>query len=350
MDIKKQAQEFFEKWEFADNKKVKIAFFGQPGAGKSSLINELVGKKVAETGNSTDTTQRAQIIEYNEVVFVDLPGYGTCEFPANQYFTQFNPLQYDLFICVFNGKLQDADKTFFKILQQAKRQCIFVRNKADGIYDDNKTVYELEAEITHDVCQHLTDTVKVLFTSCKKTLPIDKRGITSLQEEMISRLEPTLGDKFLRNVRAYSNEILEQKKQEAVKAINKAMLVAAGNGLNPLLGVDVGIDVKIMSMMYAGIRKSFAISEEEITAGNATNHLINIIAGGLKKETISRGLEKLMTDAMKERLVKYIPIIGQIATMGLGATTMYYLGREYIDACFTYAQKRLETEIKLWNQ
>ena len=71
MDIKKQAQEFFEKWELADNKKVKIAFFGQPGAGKSSLINELVGKKVAETGNSTDTTQRAQIIEYNEVVFVD---------------------------------------------------------------------------------------------------------------------------------------------------------------------------------------------------------------------------------------------------------------------------------------
>ena len=85
-----------------DNKKVKIAFFGQPGAGKSSLINELVGKKVAATGNGTDTTQIAQIIEYNEVVFVDLPGYGTCEFPANQYFTQFNPLQYDLFICVFS--------------------------------------------------------------------------------------------------------------------------------------------------------------------------------------------------------------------------------------------------------
>ncbi|MDD4320929.1 MAG: GTPase domain-containing protein [Acidaminococcaceae bacterium] len=347
MDVKAQAQDFIEKWVFEDSKKVKIAFFGQPGAGKSSLINELVGKNVTATGNMTDTTKTAQIIEHNEVLFVDLPGYDTSEFPANKYFNSFNPLQYDLFVCVFNEKLQEADKVFFKILQQAKRQCIFVRNKADGIYDNQKSLAELQVEITDDICWQLTDTVKVLFTSCKQTLPIEQRGIAALQEEIIFRLEPALGDKFLRNVRAYSQEILVQKKQETIKAINKAMLIAAGNGLNPIFGVDMGIDAKIMSMMYERIRKSFAISEEEITKGSATDNMLQLIARGVKKETITKGLKKIMTKEMQERLVKYIPIMGQLVSVGLGAGTMYYLGVEYTEACFAYAKKRLETEIKL---
>lgn len=47
MNLKNQVEEFFLKWNGEDNGKVKIAMFGQPGAGKSSLINELVGEKIA---------------------------------------------------------------------------------------------------------------------------------------------------------------------------------------------------------------------------------------------------------------------------------------------------------------
>jgi GTP-binding protein EngB required for normal cell division len=347
MDIKSQAQAFIEKWVYEDSKKVKIAFFGQPGAGKSSLINELVGEKVAITGSMTDTTRQAQIIEYNEVIFVDLPGYDTSEFPVNKYFTQFNPLQYDLFICVFSGKLQQADIKFFKTLTRAKRQCIFVRNKEDSLYAAKKTLAAIKEEITDDVCHQLTNQVKVLFTSCKKNLPVVQRGISELQEEIIFCLEPALGDKFLRNVKAYTKSILAQKKQEAAKAINKAMIMAAGNGLNPLFGVDVGIDAKIMSIMYERIRKLFEISEEEINTDGGRSHLLKLIARGIKKDTIIKGLETVMSKEMKEKMSKYIPVIGQVTAMSLGAGTMYYLGMEYLDVCYEYAQKRLEEEIKM---
>jgi len=347
MDIKSQAQDFIEKWVYEDSKKVKIVFFGQPGAGKSSLINELVGEKVAATSSMTDTTLQAQIIEYNEVIFVDLPGYDTSEFPVNKYFTQFNPLQYDLFICVFSGKLQQSDIKFFKTLTRLKRQCIFVRNKTDGLYAANKTLEVIKAEITDDVCRQLTNQVKVLFTSCKKNLPVIQRGIPELQEEIILRLEPALGDKFLRNAKAYTRSILVQKKQEASKAINKAMIMAASNGLNPLFGVDVGIDAKIMNIMYNRIRKMFEISDEEINTGGGKNHLLKLLARGLKKDTIIKGLETLMTEEMKKKTAKYIPVIGQVTAMSLGAGTMYYLGMEYLEVCYDYAQKRLEEEIKM---
>jgi hypothetical protein len=259
-------------------------------------------------------------------------------------------LQYDLFVCVFSGKLQQADIKFFKTLTRLKRQCIFVRNKTDGLYAANKTLETIKAEITDDVCRQLIDQVKVLFTSCKKKLPAIQRGIPELQEEIISRLEPALGDKFLRNAKAYTRGILTQKEQEASKAINKAMIMAAGNGLNPLFGVDVGIDAKIMSIMYERIRRMFEISDEEINTGGGKNHLLKLLARGLKKDTIIKGLETVMTKEMKEKMAKYIPVIGQVTAMSLGAGTMYYLGMEYLDACYDYAQKRLEEEIKMREQ
>jgi hypothetical protein len=46
--ITKDIQKLLEQLKEDDAVEVKIAIFGQPGAGKSSLINKLVGKKVAK--------------------------------------------------------------------------------------------------------------------------------------------------------------------------------------------------------------------------------------------------------------------------------------------------------------
>lgn len=72
---------FLEAWQKEKEQKVRICLFGQPGAGKSSLINELIGEKKAKVGTGTDTTKEAQVIESGSVVYVDLPGYDTARFP-----------------------------------------------------------------------------------------------------------------------------------------------------------------------------------------------------------------------------------------------------------------------------
>ena len=347
MNLKNQVEEFFLKWNGENNVKVKIAMFGQPGAGKSSLINELVGEKIAQVSAETDATKKTQVVEYNDVVFVDLPGYDTSEYPANAYFTQFEPLQYDLFVCVFSGKIQAADVELFRKLAKCGRQCIVVRNKADGLYDPEKSLETLKGEIIDDVRTQLDQKVTVIFTSCKKTVPACERGIPALQQAIINSLDEALQDKFLRNVRAYTKKTLEAKKAMAAAAIKKAMVAASANGLNPIIGVDVGIDLKILSNMYKRIRKAFAITDNEIKDNIMKNALVEKIALGLKKESVTEAIRKTMSEKTQKKVARFIPLVGKVATMGMGAGSMYYLGMEYLNNCYKYAAKRLEDEINM---
>ena len=53
------------------------AFVGRSNVGKSSLINAIVGEKVARTSNTPGRTQSLNLFNYNDkVIIVDLPGYG----------------------------------------------------------------------------------------------------------------------------------------------------------------------------------------------------------------------------------------------------------------------------------
>lgn len=351
MDLKTAADVFLKNWQQESGQKLTIALFGQPGAGKSSLINELLGKKVALVSVETDTTKKAQVIEGDEVILVDLPGYDTSEFPANNYFAVFDPLQYDLFLCVFNNKLTQADVDFFRKLTLGCRECIFVRNKIDSLYDATKTTAELKNEIKKDVTEQIGSPQTVVFTSCKPTAPASMRGIADLESAITLHLSPALQDKFNRTAKAYTQEVLLEKKRLALAAIKKASVMAAGNGLNPVIGVDVGIDVHIMSVMYAKIRKIFAITELELEGrGSKKSALVEKIAMGVKKDSIISVFKKTLSNKMEKKLAKYIPLVGQATAVGLSAGSMYYLGSEYLDSCYEYASKRLEMEIKMRTQ
>ena len=53
------------------------AFVGRSNVGKSSLINAIVGEKVARTSNTPGRTQSLNLFNYaDKTMIVDLPGYG----------------------------------------------------------------------------------------------------------------------------------------------------------------------------------------------------------------------------------------------------------------------------------
>src|SRR5260221_13656847 len=67
-----------------------VAFLGRSNVGKSSVINSLLGTKIAKTSSTPGRTQSINFFEvrwagkpHPEVVFADLPGYGYARVPKS---------------------------------------------------------------------------------------------------------------------------------------------------------------------------------------------------------------------------------------------------------------------------
>lgn len=346
-DAKALVSQFLQAWQRERDRKIKICLFGQPGAGKSSLINELAGQRVARVSQATDTTRQAQIVECPDVIYVDLPGYDTSLFPENAYFSVFNPLQYDLFLCVFAGKLHEADVEFFGKIARTGRVCLFVRNKCDGLYDPSCSQEELEEKITRDVHHLVGPREQVVFTSCRRNRPAAERGIPELERAMGALLPEAQRDRFFRHAKAYTEEALLVKRKAAERSLKKFMVLAAANGLNPVIGMDAALDSQILKSLYRAIREAFGVSEKEVQPEGTSSQVVKKLAEGVTGERVTKGLTWLLRKKASGKVAKVIPVVGGAAVMGFNAGSMYFLGEKYIDACWEYALERLQAEIQM---
>jgi GTP-binding protein EngB required for normal cell division/uncharacterized protein (DUF697 family) len=340
-NIKEAAQQLRKKIEAEQKDKLKIALFGQPGAGKSSLINRIVGQNVAKSGAGTDITVDAQVIEYGDLVFVDLPGYGTSKYPPNNWFDQFKPTDYDLFLCVFSGKFHEADTTFFKQLKNAGRVCLFVRNKHDDLWQDGKETHELEEEISNDVERQVGSAQKVFFVSCRK-----QTGLDEIVKGIQNALDPAKKEKYARSAKAYSKEHLEAKRAACEKLVYTFAGLSAANGLNPIIGLDVGVDLSIMLSLFAQIRSAYGLSDEKINnLGPALLPLGKKVIDLASKEGALLLLKRFGTAQVTKEIAKWVPFVGQAIAAAAGFGMTLAAGRSYLNDCHELATQILDQEL-----
>lgn len=118
--------------------------------GKSSLINSLLGHKIAKTSSSPGRTQSINFFEVRwagkpqpELVFVDLPGYGYARVPkavTGQWSSFIDPYLKErrcLALCLalvdLNVPPQESDRQLLQFLQAAERPALIVGTKADKL-------------------------------------------------------------------------------------------------------------------------------------------------------------------------------------------------------------------------
>ena len=342
------AQELRRKWEEMENTEVKIALVGQPGSGKSSLINALLGKKLFEVGVHTDTTVTAQEEKFGDLIITDLPGYGTGRFPINEWVKEFKPEEYDLYIFVFSGKLHDSDAELFKYLKQWQEErnhpFFVVRNKVDEIWDEDKTLEELQSIIRKDVKDKMADNnAKVYFTSCRK-----RTGLDELKDDIFaSDILKVKKDKIIEAFKANTVKDLDAKKAVCLDKVDTYAYMSAANALNPIPGVDISVDIGIAFKLMDEIRQAFGLEDVEklkkyeILAPFAKK-LIDEVLKYTTKEGIILVLKKYASKIIRNKLAKYIPFAGQMVAAIAGYTMIEYLGKEYVDACYELSKLILE--------
>ena len=127
-----------------------IAFLGRSNVGKSSLINALIGAKLARTSNTPGRTRSINFYEVRsagqpkpEMLFADLPGYGYAKVSRevsadwarfiNPYLHQRPSLALCLVLVDSNIPPQDSDAQLIQFLGARERPYAIVATKCDRL-------------------------------------------------------------------------------------------------------------------------------------------------------------------------------------------------------------------------
>jgi len=127
-----------------------IAFLGRSNVGKSSVINSLVGTKMARTSSTPGRTRAINFFELRiagkprpEMIFADLPGYGYAKISreiSGQWPSFIDPYlrgRSTLALCVAlvdsNIPPQESDQQLLDFLAATERPFVIVATKSDRI-------------------------------------------------------------------------------------------------------------------------------------------------------------------------------------------------------------------------
>ena len=123
-----------------------VAMLGRTNVGKSTLVNLLVGEKVAATANKVQTTRTAirGIVnrENSQIIFIDTPGIHKPKTKLNETMieTSFGVLsEIDLILFVIEATSEDIGRGDMRILEKIKesnKKAILIINKIDLVKRD----------------------------------------------------------------------------------------------------------------------------------------------------------------------------------------------------------------------
>ena len=163
-----------------------VSLIGRPNVGKSTLLNSIIGKKVAITSDKPQTTRN--IIEgiYNasdtQIVFVDTPGIHKPKYKLGKYLNKqayysIDDVDVVVFLVDASEELGKGDLYIIEKLKEIDKPVILILNKIDKIkkeqillkIDEYKDLYDFKEIIPLSALKK--DNIKTLLEVLNKYLP-----------------------------------------------------------------------------------------------------------------------------------------------------------------------------------
>lgn len=119
-----------------------VAIVGRPNVGKSTLLNRILGQKIAITSNKPQTTRNRILgihnFEGGQALFVDTPGIHKPKgklnrFMVDQAISACSDVDLVLFLVEANDKPGGGDEYILRLLEKAKAPVCLVINKIDMV-------------------------------------------------------------------------------------------------------------------------------------------------------------------------------------------------------------------------
>jgi len=190
-----------------------VAVVGRPNVGKSTLMNAILGEKIAIVSPKPQTTRIRQLGIYTrddvQIIFVDTPGIHEArtklgEFMVGVAVDALRDADLILFLVDVSAPPHDEDRRIIDLIQQAGNVTLMVLNKTDLA---NEEVLSANRETFHT----LLPGAEMVTTSAKLG-----QGVNDVMERIIARLpegpryypEDQLSDTAVRDIAA---EIVREK-------------------------------------------------------------------------------------------------------------------------------------------
>ena len=275
-------------------KLLKICIVGKTNAGKSTLLNSLVGETVSISNKKINTTEDLIIglvnLKNNQLIFYDTPGINNLKKNTNfkinfkrNLWQGLNESDLIIYLIDIKNYYKDEIKNHILKLNEIKKNIIIIFNKNDLI--DKKTILpkikELDCELKVD---------SYFSISAKKKL-----GIDNLKTYLIKK---TYFSEWIFN----NNEITNKDDIFISNECTRSMMLS-------LLNKEVPYNIEIINKTFKYLRNSELKIKQEIKISN--NRYKKIILGkkGEKIKEIRTKSQKFISKILKTKVHLYINLV-----------------------------------------
>ncbi|MCI5874565.1 MAG: GTPase Era [Clostridiales bacterium] len=283
-----------------------VTIIGRPNVGKSTLMNHLIGQKIAITSNKPQTTRnRIQTVytdmERGQIVFLDTPGIHQAKNKLGEYMVNvaehtLGEVDVILWLVEPSNFIGAGEQHIIKQLKKTKTPVILVINKVDTVERDKvlefidtyRKVYDFAEIVPASALRgQNTDTVLDMIFKYLPYGPMfyDEDTITDQPERAIvseiirEKALHALDDEIPHGIAVYVDRMKERKNQNIIdidativceRDSHKGIVIGKGGAMLKKIGsnaryeIERLLDAKVNLKLWVKVKKDWRDSDSMI--------------------------------------------------------------------------------------